>query len=161
MVARCPQLTCVAKKTWGEQKSEGSNNYTSSSATIIMHKPNQWSLRLRGAATLLMNGSNEQWALCVCVYVREWLVLMSLMNRCGSRSLWTPAVAISPKEQTNHPAFQIWAGYSVSLKLKDPSLLGPHECSLIMPSMFLPDTGNTVEKPLLLTYSSPFSPADH
>lgn len=44
------------------------------------------------------------------------------MNRCGTRSLWTPAAAISPKEQTNHPGFQIWAGYSVSLKLEDPSL---------------------------------------
>lgn len=43
--------------------------------------------------------------LCVCVYVRKWLVLMSLMNRCGTQSLWTPAVAISPKEQTNHPGF--------------------------------------------------------
>ena len=58
----------------------------------------------------------------VCVYVCQWLVLMSLMNRCGTRSLWTPAAAISPKEQTNHPGFQIWAGYSVSLKLEDPSL---------------------------------------
>lgn len=48
------------KSNPGEQKSEGSNNYTSSSTTIIMHKPNQWSLRLRGAAMLLMNSSNEQ-----------------------------------------------------------------------------------------------------
>lgn len=56
------------------------------------------------------------------MYVCQWLVLMSLMNRCGTRSLWTPAAAISPKEQTNHPGFQIWAGYSVSLKFEDPSL---------------------------------------
>ncbi len=56
------------------------------------------------------------------------------MNRCGTQSLWTPAVAISPKEQTNHPGFQIWAGYSVSHKLKDPSLRGAHECSTIMPA---------------------------
>ncbi len=60
----------------------------------------------------------------VCVYLCacEWLVLMSLMNRCGTGSLWTPAVAISPKEQTNHHVFQIQASHSVSLKLEDPSL---------------------------------------
>lgn len=47
----------------GEQKSVCSNNYASSSTTIIMHTPNQWSLPLRGAAMLLMNSSNEQCAL--------------------------------------------------------------------------------------------------
>lgn len=50
---------------------------------------------------------SSELGVCVCVYVREWLVLMSLMNRCGTHSLWTPAVAISPKEQANHPGFQI------------------------------------------------------
>lgn len=62
--------------------------------TIIMHTPNQWPLPLRGAAALLIDSSNEQRALCVCVC--DWLVLMSLMNRCGTQSLWTPAVAITP-----------------------------------------------------------------
>lgn len=69
--------------------------------------------------------------LCVCVC--KWLVLMSLMNRRGTWSPWTPAVAISPKEQTNHPGFQIWAGFSVSLKLEDPSLRGARVRSPIMP----------------------------
>lgn len=51
----------------GEQKSEGSSNYISSSIIIIMHKPNQLSLRLRGAAMLLMNSSMSSKFVCVCV----------------------------------------------------------------------------------------------
>lgn len=95
-----------------------------------MHKPNQWSLSLRATAARLMNSSSEGW-LCMCVRVL-WLVLMSLMNRHGAWSLWTPAAAITPKEQPNHFGFPIWAGYLLSLKLKYPSLPKAHDCSVIV-----------------------------